>query len=75
MTMLMLIHEEQSGPRAWQPNWRVWRWVVAAVVVGFAATAATGAIGVLLTFTAFFAACKAVAEAIPYGGGLSEHRQ
>jgi hypothetical protein len=77
--MTMLIHEGDAGgeqtPRPWQPNWRVWRWVIAAAVFGYAATATTGAVGVLLVFTAFFAACKALAEAIPYGYGLREHRQ
>jgi hypothetical protein len=73
--MTMLIHEREPGPQPWQPNWRVWRWVAAAVIVGFAATHATGGVGVLLILLAFYAACKAVSEAIPYGGGLREHRQ
>jgi hypothetical protein len=73
--MTMLIHEEEPRPRPWQPNWRVWRWLLVAAVVGYGATAATGGIGVLLALIAFYAACQALAEAIPYGGGLSEHRQ
>jgi hypothetical protein len=73
--MTMLIHEEEPGPRPWRPNWRIWRWVAVAVVVGYAATETAGGVGVLLILIAFYAACKAVAEAIPYGGGLHEHRQ
>jgi hypothetical protein len=73
--MTMLIHEREDGPRPWQPDWRVWRWVVVAVVVGYAATRATGGIGVLLILVAFAAACKALDEALPYRGGLREHRQ
>jgi hypothetical protein len=73
--MTMLIHEEERRPRPWEPNWRIWRWLIVAVVVGYAATSAGGGIGVLLIFGAFFAACKALAEAIPYGDGLREHRQ
>jgi hypothetical protein len=73
--MTMLIHEEAPGPRPWRPNWRVWRWVTIAVVVGYAATHAGGGVGTLLILVAFYAACKAVSEAIPYGGGLREHRQ
>ena len=73
--MTMLIHERQDGLRPWQPNWRVWRWVVVAVVVGYAATRATGWIGVLLILVAFAAVRKALDEALPYRGGLREHRQ
>jgi hypothetical protein len=73
--MTMLIHEEERRPRPWHPNWRIWRWLAVAAVVGYGATAATGGIGVLLTLVAFYAACKAVAEALPYGDGLREHRQ
>jgi predicted lysophospholipase L1 biosynthesis ABC-type transport system permease subunit len=73
--MTMLIHEGDERPREWQPDWRIWRWVVLAVVVGYAATQASGWIGVLLILVAFAAACKALDEALPYGGGLREHRQ
>ena len=73
--MTMLIHEEEPGPRPWQPNWRIWRWAAVALIVGYAATNATGAVATLLILVAFAAACKAVAEAVPYGGGLREHRQ
>jgi hypothetical protein len=73
--MTMLIHEGEPGPRPWRPNWRVWRWVIVAAVVGYASSAATGGVGLLLLFVAFYAGCKALAEAIPYGEGLREHRQ
>jgi hypothetical protein len=73
--MTMLIHEEEPRPRPWQPNWRIWRWVAVALVVGYGATNAAGGVATLLILISFFAACKAVAEALPYGGGLREHRQ
>jgi hypothetical protein len=73
--MTMLVHERPAGPRPWQPNWRIWRWVAVAAIVGYAASRATGGVGVLLIMVTFYAACKAVAEAIPYGNGLREHRQ
>jgi hypothetical protein len=73
--MTMLIHEREDGLRPWQPDWRVWRWVAVAVLVGYAATRTTGGIGVLLILVAFCAACKALDQALPYGGGLREHRQ
>jgi hypothetical protein len=73
--MTMLIHEEEPRPRPWQPNWRIWRWVAVALVVGYAATEARGGVGTLLILVAFSAACKALSEALPYGDGLREHRQ
>jgi hypothetical protein len=77
--MTMLIHEEDArghpAPRPWQPNWRVWRWVIAAVAFGYAATDTAGVAGVLLAFAAFFAACRALAVALPYDDGLREYRQ
>jgi hypothetical protein len=79
--MLMLVHSREplpgdgEGPVEWRPNWRVWLWVAIAGVVGFAASNADGAVGMLLIFAAFYSACRALAEALPYSGGLTEWRQ
>ena len=79
--MLMLIHsrepppEERRDPIRWEPNWRVWLWVAIAVVVGYAALNASGAVATLLIMCAFYAGCRSVAEALPYGRGLGEWRQ
>lgn len=80
MALLMLIHDEDRGPdpperAAWEPNWRLWAWVLAAAVVAFAAVNTTGAVSALLVLTAFGLSCRALSEAIPYGGGLTEWRQ
>jgi hypothetical protein len=58
-----------------EPNWRLWRWLAAAVVIAFAAAHATGLVGYVLLCGAFGAGCKAVAEAVDYAGGLREWRQ
>jgi hypothetical protein len=64
-----------EGPRPWEPNWRVWRWVVAAVFVTFAATQSEGALEALLVFVVFGLVCRAALEALPNGDGLREYRQ
>jgi hypothetical protein len=74
------IHAEEpeprpEGPRPWEPNWRVWRWVVAAVFVTFAATQSEGALEALLVFVVFGLVCRAALEALPNGDGLREYRQ
>ena len=84
MALLMLIHDEDPGspadedprrPAPWEPNWRVWRWVLAAGVVGFAAENTVGAVSALLVLTAFGLCCRALDEALPYGMGLTDWRQ
>jgi hypothetical protein len=72
---MMLIHEQPPGPRPWSPNWHVWRWVAIAVPVAYASTAADGAIGFLLLIVAFYAVCRALADALPGWPGMREHKQ
>jgi hypothetical protein len=79
--VLMLVHSREPPPEErrergpWEPNWRVWLWMAIAVVVGYAALNADGAVGTLLLLGAFYAVCRSVAEALPYSGGLTEWRQ
>lgn len=83
MALLMLIHDEDPGPAPegpqrpapWEPNWRLWAWVLAAAIVAFAATNSSGPVSALLVLTAFGLCCRALNEAIPYGAGLTEWRQ
>jgi hypothetical protein len=83
MALLMLIHDEDPAPvpedppspAPWEPNWRLWSWVLAATVVAFAAANTAGAVSALLVLAAFGLCCRALNEAIPYGAGLSEWRQ
>jgi hypothetical protein len=66
---------EQARRPHWEPNWRVWRWVLAALVTGFAAAHSGGALSVLLVFAVFALVCRALSEALPWGDGLSDWRQ
>ena len=78
MRVPLLAYVRASEPDdrpVWQPNWRIWRWVLAAVVVAYAASRSDGAVGTLLVLVAFGLACQALAEALPYGRGLTEWRQ
>jgi hypothetical protein len=77
---LAYVHASDSdprdeGPRPWEPNWKVWRWVLAAVIVAFAATRSEGALEALLVFVVFGLVCRAALEALPGGDGLREYRQ
>jgi hypothetical protein len=68
-------NEPNEGRRPWQPNWRVWRFVAAALPVGFAAGHSHGAVQYLLVVLAFTLVCQALAAALPSMGGLREWRQ
>jgi len=65
--------DDQRVP--WEPNWRVWRWVGAALLLAYGAAHTSGALAALLMVTAFALVCQAGAEALPNGDGLREHRQ
>jgi hypothetical protein len=78
----LIAYVHASGPdepprdrRPWEPNWRLWRWLLAAVVVGYAAAHAAGAVQTLLVLVVFGLCCRAVVELLPEGDGLREWRQ
>jgi hypothetical protein len=75
--MLLIDDRPPSPPERppWEPNWHVVAWLVAAGVVGYAALNAHGAIGAGLLVVAFGVLCRALTVALPYGEGLTEHRQ
>lgn len=66
---------DPEARRPWEPNWRVVSWTIAALVIGISGAVAGDALGTLLVFVAFAAACRAVNEAVPYREGLREYRQ
>jgi len=77
--LLAYVHAQDpdpgpEGPRPWEPNWRVWRWIVAALVVAYGTTYTEGALEALLVFVVFGFVCRAAVEALP-DGGLREWRQ
>ena len=67
------LPEDRRPP--WEPNWRVWRWVGAAAVAGYASAQTRGAASALLMLLVFAFVCQAGATALPSGDGLREHRQ
>ncbi len=74
----LLAYVRASEPEdhpVWEPRWRVWRWVLAAVLVAYAAARSDGAVGTLLVLVVFALACRALAEALPWGRGLTDWRQ
>jgi hypothetical protein len=75
MPFIAYVHAGPEPRRPWEPNWRVWRWVVAAAVVAYAATHAEGAFAGLLLLIVFALSCQAASEALPHGDGLGDWRQ
>lgn len=79
MPFLAYIHAEEPDPpparRPWEPNWRLWRWIVAAGFVGYGATHTDGALGVLLVMVVFALICRALLELMPEGDGMRDYRQ
>jgi hypothetical protein len=64
-----------SGRPAWEPNWRLWRWIIAAVAFAIAADRSEGVVSLVLVVAVFALVCKAVDELMPGGDGLREYRQ
>ncbi len=76
MPLLGYVRAPEAGDRPqWEPRWRVWRWVLVAVPLAYAAARSDGAVGTLLVLVVFGLVCQALAEALPYGRGLTEWRQ
>ncbi len=80
MPFVAYVHAQDPDPGeeprpAWEPNWRVWRWVAVAAVAGYASAQARGAVAALLMLVVFACVCQAAVEALPNGDGLREHRQ
>ncbi len=80
MPFVAYVHASDPRPdgderHAWEPNWRIWRWVGLAALAAVAATAAQGAAEALLVLIVFGLVCRAALEALPDGDGLREYRQ
>ena len=80
MPFVAYVHAEDREPRPedgrpWEPNWRVWRWIVAAAFFTYGAVRAEGAVEALLVFVVFVLVCRAALDALPDGDGLREYRQ
>ena len=80
MPFVAYVHASEPDPApngrpAWEPNWRLWRWVLAAIPLSIAADRSHGVVAFLLVLAVFTLVCKAVAELWPDGDGMSEYRQ
>ena len=53
----------------------MWRWLAAALVVGFAAGHATGGVQYLLILVVIALVCQAIDEVLPSMRGLKDWRQ
>ena len=59
----------------WEPDWRVWSWVLATVVATVATAMSSGLASYVLLCVAVGCGAEAFSRAVPYCGGLKEHRQ
>jgi hypothetical protein len=66
--------DPQEGP-VWEPNWRVWRWVLGALVMSAGGFVTSGFVSYVCVVLAFACALCAFDRALPYKDGLREHRQ
>ena len=68
---------ERHGARPpWEPNWRMWRWFGAALVVAFAAGhAGGGVVQYLLLIGVIALVCLGIEEAMPSMRGLRDWHQ
>jgi hypothetical protein len=77
--MFMLIDTRNPPPPqerpAWEPNWRLWRWVAATIATFVGAYATAGLVSYVLVLVAFTCACRAVSVILPPLDGLREYRQ
>jgi hypothetical protein len=66
---------EDEGRIPWEPNWRLWRWIAAALPLTLAATLTHGVAELVLVLAVFALCCRAALELLPEGDGLSQWRQ
>jgi len=66
---------EDEGRTPWEPNWRLWRWIGAALPVALAATLTNGLAELVLVLVVFGLCCRAALELLPEGDGLRQWRQ
>ena len=79
MPFLGYIHAEEPDPRPprrpWEPNWLLWRWILAAAVVFVAAGQTDGLTAAVLALVIFALVCRALLELMPRGDGMNQYRQ
>jgi len=68
-------HPEDGERTPWEPNWRLWRWIGAAMVLTYGAGRTHGALAYLLVLIVVALCCRVAVELLPDGNGLREWRQ
>jgi hypothetical protein len=66
---------EDEGRAPWEPNWRLWRWILTAVPLALAATLTHGMVELALVFAVFVLCCRAALELLPDGDGMRQWHQ
>jgi cytochrome b len=80
MPFVAYVHARDPEPDpperpAWEPNWRLWRWLIAAAFVAYGAARTEGAMELALVFVLFGLVLRAAAELVPDVGGMRDYRQ
>jgi hypothetical protein len=81
--MFMLIDTRSPPPwplaederRALEPNWRIWTWLLLAVVLFVVSFLQSPLAGAVLLFAAFACAMKALGAALERCDGIRAHKQ
>ena len=77
----MLIDDRLPPPPArpdqpvWEPDWRVWAWVLASAGAAIGCFLTTGLASFVLLCAAVGCGAHAITQALPYGSGLRDYRQ
>jgi hypothetical protein len=65
----------EPGRSVWEPDWRVWSWVLAALAAAAGCWLTAGLASFVLLCAVVGCAAEALSRTLPYGQGLREHRQ
>jgi hypothetical protein len=61
---------------AWEPNWPMWAWILAALAAFVGGSSSGGVVAVTLLFATVACAAQAAVRAFPQGGGgMRDYRQ
>jgi hypothetical protein len=66
---------EDSGRAPWEPHWRLWRWVGAAIALSYVASLTSGLLEAGIVMVVFALCCRAALVALSNGDGLRDWRQ
>ena len=73
--LLIDTRDPEPDPPIWEPDWAVWWRGTLAAALGITAFFTAGALSFLAIMLAVYFGCSAIERALPYWGGLTEHKQ